>query len=108
LRILEDGVLVCGTPWDGKHRLSTNCALPLNAICILERGEENVITPISPKEALPMVLQQSFRPDNPAGVARLLQVVNDLSGKVAFYRLRCNMEPEAAKVAYEGMLKSAK
>ena len=108
LRILEDGVLVCGTPWDGKHRLSTNCALPLKAICILERGEENVITPISPKEALPMVLQQSFRPDNPAGVARLLQVVNDISGKVAFYRLRCNMEPEAAKVAYEGMLKSAK
>ena len=40
LRILKDGVLVCGTPWDGKHRLSTNCALPLKAICILERGKK--------------------------------------------------------------------
>ena len=53
-----------------------------------------------------MVLQQSFRPDNPAGVARLLQVVNDLSGKVTFYRLRCNMEPEAAEIAYGAMLKN--
>lgn len=105
LRVLKDEVLVCGTPWDGKHRLSTNCALPLKAICILERGERNEIIPISPKEALPMVLQQSYRPEEPVGVARLLQVVNQLTGKVAFYRLRCNMDPEAAKVAYEGMLK---
>lgn len=104
LRILEDRVLVCGTPWDGKHRLSTNCMLPLQAICILERGEKNEIHRISAKEALPMLLQQSYRPEDPAGVARLLQVVNKLTRQMAFYRLHCNMEPEAAQVSYKAML----
>ena len=45
LKLTEDGVLACGTPWDGKHHLSTNVCLPLRAICILERGEENEIHP---------------------------------------------------------------
>ena len=76
LRITEDGVLVCGTPWDGKHHLSTNCAVPLKAICILEQGDKNAIGAISPKEALPMLLQQSFHPDGPAAMLRMMQAVD--------------------------------
>ena len=33
-------VLVYGTPWDGKHRLSTNTVAPVAGICLVERGEE--------------------------------------------------------------------
>lgn len=104
LWVKEDGVLVCGTPWDGKHRISTNCMMPLEAICVLERGESNEIQPITPREILPMLMQQSHRPANPAATALLLQVLDKLTKQVRFYRLRCNMDPEAAKVAYEGML----
>lgn len=103
LRVTEAGVWVCGTPWDGKHRLSTNCMLPLKGICILERGEENHITPISPKQMLPMLLQQSYRPEDAKTTAQLLQVLDKLTQKTAFYRLACNMDPEAARVAFEGM-----
>ena len=39
----EESVLVYGTPWDGKHRLSTNMSAPLEAICILTRAKENTI-----------------------------------------------------------------
>ena len=104
LRIKDDGVMVCGTPWNGKHRISTNCIVPLKAICILERGEENEICPVSPKEALPMVLQQTHRPNAQELLAQYMKMVNLLVGKVPCYRLKCNMDPEAAKVAYEGML----
>ena len=103
LQIREDGVWACGTPWDGKHRLSTNTAVPLKGICILERAEENHIEAISAKEALPMLLQQSYRPGDPAGVARLLALLDKLAGKTRFYRLGCNLDPEAARAAYEGM-----
>ncbi len=104
LKVTDNGVLVCGTPWDGKHRISTNCIVPLEAICILERGTENEISAISAREALPMLMQQSHRPADPAVVARMLQVMNKLARQVRFYRLRCNMEPEAAQVAYQVML----
>lgn len=104
LKVTEKGTLVCGTPWDGKHRISTNCIVPLEAICILERGESNEICPITARQALPMLMQQSHRSTDPAAVSRMLQMINKMSDHVRFYRLRCNMEPEAAQVAYEGML----
>lgn len=104
LKVTEKDALVCGTPWDGKHRISTNCIMPLEAICILERGEKNEICPITAREALPMLMQQSHRSQNPAMMMQLLKVLDKLSAKVRFYRLKCNMDPEAAQVAYKGML----
>lgn len=103
LKINEENVQVCGTPWDGKHRISTNSIVPLEAICILERGEKNEICAITPRQALPMLLQQSHRSADPAVIARMMQVIDKLSSRVRFYRLRCNMDPEAAQVAYNGI-----
>lgn len=103
LRVTDTGVIVCGTPWNGKHRISTNCMIPLEAICILERGEENEICSLTARQALPMLMQQTHRSTDPAAVSQMLQVINKMFDRVRFYRLRCNMEPEAAKVAYEGI-----
>ena len=100
LKISEEGVLVCGTPWDGKHHLNTNCMVPLKAICILERGEDNQIQSLRAGEALPMLMQQSHRPGN---LDKYLELMDRMTGRVQFYRLRCNMDPQAAHVAYEGM-----
>lgn len=103
LRITDEGVWVCGTPWDGKHRLSTNVIVPLRGICILERGIGNAINPITAGEALPMLLQQSHRPSNPDNLLKLLDLLDKLVKNVPIYRLKCNMDPEAALVAYHGM-----
>ena len=103
IQIRNGKALVWGTPWDGKHRLSTNTSVPLKGICILERGAENCIEPISPKDALPMLLQQSYRPQSPAGIASLLSLLDKLTEASPFYRLKCNLDPSAARVAYNGM-----
>jgi hypothetical protein len=103
LKITADGVFVCGTPWDGKHHLSTNTSVPLKALCILERAETNHIEPISFKEAYPMLLQQSYRPAEPEKLLKTLVLAEQLGKTVKLYRLGCNMDPEAARVSYEGM-----
>lgn len=103
LEIKPEGVTAWGSPWMGKHRLGANIGVPLKAICILERGEENRISPISAQEALPMLMQQSQRPQKPQNLSKYLELIDKLTERVAFYRLRCNMTPEAAKVAYEAM-----
>ena len=103
LRISDGGVTVYGTPWDGKHRLSTNIAVPLKAICILERGEQNRITPITKREALPMLLQQSYRPNDDVSMTKTVTLVDGLGTSVALYRLQCNMEPRAAEISYKAM-----
>ena len=103
LQIRETGVQVYGSPWQGKHRLGNNLAVPVKAICILCRGEENSIQPLTPREALPMLMQQTFQPTEPAELLRKMQMVDQLSRQVQLYRLTCNMDPEAAQVAWQGI-----
>lgn len=103
LRITDEGVIVCGTPWDGKHRISTNTMVPLKGLCILTRSPENYIEPVTVAQAMPMLLQQSQRFSDPASMAKLLRLLQKLSEKTGLYRLGCNLDPQAAVVAYEGM-----
>ena len=60
---IEGGeAIVFGTPWDGKHRLSSNISVPIGGICFLTRGQTNSIKSLMPMEALPEFLSQTFRP----------------------------------------------
>lgn len=103
LRVTSDSVLVYGTPWDGKHRLSTNTVAPVAGICLLERGEENDVERIAKEEAFPRLLQQTYRPQSPVALMKTMALLDEVASNVPLYKLRCNMEPEAARVAYEGM-----
>ena len=103
LRAADGGVLVCGTPWDGKHRLSCNRSVPLRGIALLERAAENRIEPISPRAAYPMLLQQVYRPRDSAALQQTLTLLDRLAAAVPLWRLGCNMSPEAARVSYEAM-----
>ena len=102
IHVNEDGsAIVYGTPWDGKHHLSSNIAVPLKAICILQRDTTNHIERISKREAYPMLLQQTYRPADPVALRKTLEILDRLD--TSFYRLGCNMDPEAARVSYENM-----
>ena len=103
LKAAADGVTAYGTPWDGKHHLSSNIAVPLKAVCILERSKENHIKQIAPKDAYAMLIQQSYRPARREALVKMLDLVDRLADSVRLYRLGCNMEPEAAQIAYDGM-----
>lgn len=100
LRVTDHGVLACGSPWNGKHRLGSNIQIPLKAMCVLDRGQENKIVPIDPQDVLHMLLQQSNRPRDPGSIMLYMDILDRIAHTVAFYRLACNMEPEAAEVAF--------
>lgn len=102
IRVTETGeAVVYGTPWNGKHRLGSNISVPLKAICVLERSAENHIGKIDRAEALPTLLQQAYRPADPAALAKTLALIDRM--KVEYYRLGCNMEIGAAELAYNTM-----
>lgn len=103
LRVTDEGVIAYGTPWDGKHHLSTNTSVPLKAICVLNRAEDNHIEPLSISEAFPMLLQQTYRPQDPVRMMKVMALLEKLMHKTQLYNLGCNLNPEAAMVAYNGM-----
>ena len=103
LEITDDGVLAHGSPWSGKHGLDTNTCVPLAGICLLERGAENVIRRVSPRELLPMLLHESYCLRDPGQYDRYRALVEELARRVPLWRMDCNREPEAAQVAHNAM-----
>ena len=103
LRIRGDKFFACGTPWRGKENYGHNIVAPVKAVCILERGEKNEIEKIAPHEAISTVLTQTLRTNDMYEMEKMLVLIDKLLASVPFYRLRCNMDAEAADVSYNGM-----
>ncbi len=103
LRIMENQVLVCGAPWSGKHGLDTNVTVPLAGICILERGGENRIAPLSPSHALAMLEKQSAAPETEDLLPHFHRLISRLSTLVPLWQMTCTKDPQAAQAAYNAM-----
>lgn len=103
IHIGEDEARVYGSPWDGKHHLSTNTSVPIKAIVILTRDTTNHIERINADEAFPILYQQTQRFKEPEKLIKIMDLLKLLTDRVELYRLGCNMDPEAAIVSYEGM-----
>ena len=103
LKISPDGVEVYGTPWRGKHRLGCNAHGPLKAIIDLTRDTENHIERISASEAFPIIKKQAIAFHDVRLMTKILSLEKILMESIPFYRLGCNMEREAAVVAWEGI-----
>ena len=105
IRVTEEESIIFGTPWNGKHHLSRNIAVPLQAVCILERSDTNHIEKITKTEAFPVLLGQMYRPRNVDAFVRSLQLLNRMD--VGLYRLGCNMDISAAELSYGFMHEDA-
>ena len=103
LRITEEGIVVWGTPWDGKHHLSRNAGAPLRAVVWLTRDETNHIEPLPKADAFPLLMRQCYASKRPDVMARILAMEKTLLDAADFYALGCTMDPEAALVARKGM-----
>ncbi len=103
IRMVDGDVLVFGTPWSGKTDQNQNKSVPLQGICFLERAAENRIEIMPTREAVHRILDQTIRPTDMCDMSKLLDLLDRLLKKVKVYKLYCNMENEAAIVAYNGM-----
>ena len=92
-----------GTPWDGKHHLSNNVTVPLRAVCLLERAEDNQIRRLEAAEAYPRVLRHVYRPRGHRALALTIGLVDGLLSSVDLWSLGCNMDIEAAELSYSAM-----
>lgn len=103
IKLVNDEFYVFGTPFSGKTDLNENVSVKLGAICILERGRENSISQIETKDAIFPILNQTIRPKEKEKMDVLLKLLDKCLGKTKVFKLYCNMDVEAAKIAYEAM-----
>lgn len=103
LRLEEREILVCGSPWSGKHGLHSNVTVPLQGICILRRGAENGIHPIAPSEAEPMLRWQSCPPLEEEKLPLYDKLMTQLLQGARFWQMDCTRDIGAAQVAFSAM-----
>ena len=96
-------IRVWGTPWDGKEHWSANRSAPIAGICQINRGAENEIAPVSAADALGVLFSQTYRPTTELGMRKTVQLLAEISQRVPFWKLHCNMTTEAAEVSYAAM-----
>lgn len=99
-RFMDDKLYACGTPWMGKEQLGTDAMVPLKALYFLERSTENRVTPMGMAEATGRVFHQLLLPKDEDGIDAFFPLVEKMFTNIECWKLQCNMEPEAARVAY--------
>ena len=96
--------LACGSPWGGKENLYTDAMVPLKAVILMERAEDNHMERVSFAEAFPTLLQQVYRPEDKGKMRKTLQLMQRLNPAVSFWRFRCNnFKPDCFDTAYSAL-----
>ncbi len=102
--VCEDGKwYVWGTPFSGKTDENVNVKIPVRGITFLHRSKENRIEKMHPAKAVTHLLEQTINPVNREVAEKMLDLADLLLRSVPVFSLGCNMDPEAASVAYNGI-----
>ena len=108
LKVTEERVSACGTPWSGVYRLETNCQMPVKAICMLYRDSSNHIEPLPSDKGFSCLYRHSYLPRNPGRAKEALDLLIKTAERVSFYSLGCKPDEDAALTAFQVMKKGGK
>lgn len=100
LKVTSEEVKVYGTPFAGKEGLQENSSAPVAGIVLLHQAESNCIRRLSSQEAYPMLLNQTYRPKDGAGLMKTLELVQRLS-QLPVYSMGCTISREAVALAVQ-------
>ncbi len=90
-----------GTPWCGKEGKQINKAVPLTAICFLEQGKVNEISPATIADTAVRILEGTLLPPDPARQNEMAALVGAVVRDIPAFVLTCRPDELAARVALE-------
>lgn len=105
IKVSADEILICGTPWSGKHHLDTDSMVPLCAIGKIEKSGTNMTVPLPKNEYWTTMIKQSYIPEKQELAEHVLSMIQKIIEKAPCFRILCNMEPEAAHISWQAMRK---
>ncbi len=89
-----------GTPWNGKEGLGCNMRTKLKHICFIERSETNFVEKVEKSAISDRLIKQIYMPKNPVALMHTMKLTDRILECCDFWVIHCNMELDAAKVAY--------
>ena len=105
LRLIDNQIMIYGSPWSGKERWQNNISAPLKAILFINQSKENYIEPMDHSEAWNSIMNQIYRSTNAKNMKKTLDFINQLVNDIPIYSMYCNRSEEAVHIAYEAVSK---
>ena len=97
-------VLVHPSPWNGKENWFGAEAAPLAGLILLERGDENRLTALSPREAAIRTYAQVIQLcDNPAKIRKAAELTTRLLNSVPIWQLTSFQVPASTELLLESV-----
>lgn len=97
LREHSGQIFMYGTPWHGEAAFASPAKAPLHRVCILEHGQGNVLTRLSPSQVVTELFARSFVPFHRHDyVDSALEFLQRVAGSVPCYRY--SFEPDQRAV----------
>ena len=90
----------CGTPFSGKTDENIDVKIPVRAITFLHRSEKNTVKKIPPFQAVSLLIEQTIKPADRSLAENMLELADLLLREVPVFSLGCNLQDDAAVVAY--------
>lgn len=90
----------CGTPFSGKTDENIDVKIPVRAITFLHRSEKNTVKKILPFQAVSLLIEQTIKPADRSLAENMLELADLLLREVPVFSLGCNLQDDAAVVAY--------
>ncbi|MGN1317940.1 MAG: hypothetical protein ACI4VF_02920 [Lachnospirales bacterium] len=104
IRMVDNELYVYGTPWSGKTDKNLNMRVPIGAIVFLERSvNNNWVKEISVAEAIPLILEQTFRPRQKDMMIKLLDMLDVVLKNVRVFKIGVDMSEDAVITSYNGI-----
>lgn len=97
------GFLGYGTPFCGKEGWHTNTAVPVRHLLLLERGDRDCITPLTPEEAFPSLFRATLPPEDEDALSLTLPLLHDFLSSVKLLRAEVTMNLTAAEAAFRAV-----
>lgn len=103
IRVENDEIYLCGSPWNGKHGIGCQMEVPLRAIVKLRRGNSNRIEPLSTAEAFRELYLETYHFEEKEKMQAVMAMLGQIIERIPCYSLHCNMESDAAETARAGI-----
>ena len=103
VRIMDDGIFAYGTPWSGKHDISANKKVKLQAICFHKRDKINWIRKLNYNESAFKIYENCSKKIPAESLYKYLEIINVISDNINIYEMGCTPTIDAVDVAYEMM-----
>ena len=105
IKVEEDMLIACGTPWSGDERMNTNTMKPLKSIIFMERSENNRIEKLSFQQAYPYLIQQTYIPHNKEMAIKVLSLLSSMNNKTSFWHFYFNnLEENCFETSYNTLI----